>query len=305
MYSAVGKCMLASLYDPDEDDQDEIQSVSMQHILARGCELIDSYRSLIPSFDSNWTYETEDLSEVMRQVYRNSGYIMHKANRLSPAKSTCGYQDGVIYARGVDLNEKWAMSGLGFYRLTPKCNESTIPVGQMFTIPEQGITEWWKGILSTRSWKRMERLPDQVEYLNTCRKGKEPYWLTKCPDSGIILAKILEPGESRYVLLKCHDGKREYAALEPWLTIGTAYLRISIALQNSVGFSSEANITSNGDIMTVSLKYLLPPEEQCFFELFSWPIRTIDTKWTRNMAKEIYPAFKKMLQNLGYKVLEA
>jgi hypothetical protein len=309
IFSAVGSGMIMSLYDLDEESLDGFQSVSMQHLLSRGSELVESYQSLVPTFDGNWNCKTEELSkklsEEMRTIYLDGGCILHRANRLCPAKCKLGQYESILFARGIIPGEKWAMSGLGFYRISPFINENATSISKMFAIPEQRILEWWKEIYFSRRWNQLEYLPEQAVFLNVRRRQNEPYWITKWSDNDITMAKIEGLCVNRYILLRNNSGRHEYAALEPWLTEKTAYLRLSIALMNRIGVPPEAVVSPDGDLVTISIKYLLPPEEEHFYKLYSWPVKSIEEKWTRQMSKEVYPAFKIMLLNLGYNILEA
>ena len=64
-----------------------------------------------------------------------------------------------------------------------------------------------------------------------------------------------------------------------------------------------------GGLVTVTPGYLLPPSEDAFFRLYSWPDMRPDMDEKdyfspRIMAGELYSAFQAVMTRLGYRFME-
>lgn len=82
-------------------------------------------------------------------------------------------------------------------------------------------------------------------------------------------------------------------------------MRIAAALLKRYGALPEIKATASGDLMEVKLGYRLPPPEEAFFKLYSWPARyDAPQVFTRTMARQVYPVFKHGLETIGYCFVE-
>ena len=62
-------------------------------------------------------------------------------------------------------------------------------------------------------------------------------------------------------------------------------------------------------LLLLKVGYRLPPSEEEFFKLYSWPMQYDFTTnplqvFTRTMAKQVYPMFKHELESIGYCFVE-
>ena len=83
------------------------------------------------------------------------------------------------------------------------------------------------------------------------------------------------------------------------------YRRIAIALLNRYGTIPEIKAKESGTLMEIKVGYRLPPSEEEFFKLYSWPVRYDFTSkapqvFTRKMTKQVFPMFKSELEKIGY-----
>ena len=72
-----------------------------------------------------------------------------------------------------------------------------------------------------------------------------------------------------------------------------------------VGIGVIIHLDKNPDASEHEIGYRLPPSEEDFFKLYSWPVRydfpiRSPQVFTRQMAKEVYPVFRHMLESIGY-----
>lgn len=78
------------------------------------------------------------------------------------------------------------------------------------------------------------------------------------------------------------------------------------ALLKSYDMLPPVRVSSAGDLVDIKIGYRLPPSEEDFFKLYSWPVRydfpiiRSPQVFTRQMAKEVYPVFRHVLESIGY-----
>lgn len=71
------------------------------------------------------------------------------------------------------------------------------------------------------------------------------------------------------------------------------------------GTLPEIKAAAGGGLVEIELGYRLPPSEEVFFKLYSWPARyDAPHVFTRTMAEQVYPVFKRELEAIGYRFLE-
>lgn len=98
------------------------------------------------------------------------------------------------------------------------------------------------------------------------------------------------------------DPQKFPSEVVPYFTIATGLLMLSNSLPT-------IDIATSDKLITITIPYLLPPAEEAFFELYSWPLKDVfltDFKqhYTRKMSTDIFPIFEKMMKQLGYKFTE-
>ena len=305
LYSSIALNMLASLYDYDEDSEQSVdneQLVSMQHVRSRGIELIESYRDLYRTAMTQLYLPSEELSESIRDIYMQTGYMLHKANYLTAPIAVCSKYEYIYFLRGTSPWNVEYMSGLGCYSYS-ETDTRVEDVWRMFRIENIEIGVWWKQFLHDCQWRESNEVPAEVEYINYSRKNGEPYWLSNAPKSGLSMYRDKSIGEKKYGLIQV--GKRQIltCALPGWQVDNKEYLRISLALQNASEKNPTILIKSTSSISYIQLGYLLPPYEQNFLELFSWPSEGM-SRWKRSIATELLPIFKQLFKNLGFNIVE-
>ena len=121
-----------------------------------------------------------------------------------------------------------------------------------------------------------------------------------------------------YVLYRFENGRFQHRQLPEWRvtdfrasakTDYGEYRRISNALLDFYGQLPPVRAHFNGKLMEVHPGYRLPPEEEDFFRLYSWPmdydITASNPKvFCRAMSPIVYPAFKHALEAIGYHFVE-
>ena len=79
------------------------------------------------------------------------------------------------------------------------------------------------------------------------------------------------------------------------------YRRIAIALLKRYGTLPGSEVKASGDLIEIKLGYRLPPSEEEFFKLYSWPVRydfssKLPPVFTRKLTRQIYPMFNHELE---------
>lgn len=305
LYSAIALNMLASLYDYDEDKEQSIvnaQMMSMQHVRNRGIELIESYRDLYGTAMTQLYLRSDELAESIRNLYVKAGYMLHRANYLDAPTAVCAEYEDIYILRGISPWNVEYMSGLGCYAhsLTDTRVED---VWRMFRIENTEIGVWWRQFLHDCQWRELNELPVEVEYINYSRRDGEPYWITITPKSGLSMYRDRGIGDKKYRLFRVEAEQIWTCTLPAWQVDNKEYLRVSLALQTEVAKNPIVRIKIDSSISYIQLSYLLPPCEQNFLELFSWPSEGM-SHWKRTVATELLPLFKKLFITLGFNIME-
>ena len=142
------------------------------------------------------------------------------------------------------------------------------------------------------------------------------YWGLFPEKDRISLARYGAP-KRIYALYRFSDGMYQQKVVPEWRLTNYfiangddgEYRRIAIALLMRYKCLPPIQANTAGNFVEIRLGYRLPPSEEVFFKLYSWPIRYEfsgkDTQiFRRKMAKPIYPVFKCELEKMGYRFEE-
>lgn len=307
IYSVVGKMALSSLWDHTEDRD----SVSIQHFKNRMEDIFDAYESLCPSLSILFPKDKTCLIEEIFLIYMRNGFFYHSAYQISPGISKISGYKNVVLHRGISFEEEFCMSGLGFYSMKGKVFDSTI--FEMFGLQNMSFEKYLDEIVTWGEWEEVE-FSDNTEFLRLKPPFTKGYW-QKNPDKEIQLglARYGTPNKS-FVFYRWINGVYQQKNIPAWRlssyfsddTNGyDEYRRIAIALLKRYQVLPNIKVKSVGDLVEIKLGYRLPPSEEEFFKLYSWPVRydfstTTPQVFTRMMAKKVYPLFKYVLEIIGY-----
>lgn len=310
IYSLAGKMALASLWDRTEDED----SVSIQHFKRRIEEIYEAYAAIYPEVNGKLPSDKSVLSKEIYKIYQRTGHFYHSAHRLAPAAHVTSSNDSITLHRGAAPNAEFFMSGLGFYAGHSK-PVSDLDVGTMFELQAQPLNVYLQELLNGGGWSAAE-CPVSAEFL----RMEPPFWTgewiaSPYTDGRISLARYGEP-QKLYILYRCEGGQMFQRAIPAWRTTDFRsdnsnkndgeYRRIAVSLLEGRGTLPPIKVKITGTVATVHLGYRLPPTEEDFFKLYSWP--TDYSKpfhiFTREMAVPIYMLFRKQMEPLGYQFEE-
>lgn len=311
IYSVAGRMALASLWDYSEDRD----AVSIQHFKHRTSQILDAYISIYPQLKYVFPDERDALVEEIYSIYLRTGHFYHSAYKIYPAAaSTSGYQKLFLH-RGISPDAKLFMSGLGFYSVQQRENNNSI--SSMFGLQTQPMNDYLQELLSNGEWEPVE-WSENTEFLRLEPPFSRGYWQqVPYKNKAVALARYGEPNKI-YVFYRFQDGVFQQKPIPEWRVKDFRandssgygeYRRIAAALLTFYGTLPEIRVHSMGEMVEVKLGYRLPPSEEDFFKLYSWP-SSFDISvsspqvFIRKMAKPVYPMFRNQLEQSGYSFLE-
>lgn len=313
IYSATGKMALASLWDHPENEN----FVSIQHFKKRAAKTLAAYLAIYPKAG---VYFSEDLSGIIEDIYetyRRNGFFYHSSHRLFSAAPSIGGMEQCTLYRGVPPDQKCCMSGLGLYGVRRDTNPSDKSVAEMFNMQTQPFHVYLQEVLRSNSWSKAN-WPEDAEFLRIASPFSRGYWKSN-PDKtdNISMVRYGFPNKL-YAFYRWRDGIFEQKPIPAWRiddfrTIGQSgsgeYRRIACALLDHIGQLPPILVSFKDWIARIKLGYRLPPAEEDFFKLYSWPINYDVTPKTpqvfqREMSVMVYPILRQHLESIGYRFLE-
>lgn len=301
IYSVLGQMAYASLWDKTEDDQ----PISVVHFKSRMKDLLESYCGIFNGLRKLFGYNYENLLEEIYNVQLEGGKIYHSAYRLAPASYSASAVDDVLFARGMAPDEQQFVSGQGTYLLSSDFQES-IPLLEMFQLPDQTLTETWRYLVKTAKWNQF--CPnDTTEFLRTDPPFKYGYWQREKPVAQeVTLIRMGMNGNRFYYLYQEKGGQAFVSQLPVWMTEDHFYRRVSNALLSAKQSLPAATYHEDGAIVMLRLQYLPAVEELNLIKLYSWPTSCIELPhdFNRIFAKDVFYAIKKTLEAIGYQFVK-
>ncbi len=311
VYSVAGQMALASLWDRSKDSS----FVSIHHFKNRISKIFDAYENIYTKIGFILPKDRTDLIDEMYFIYLRNGFIYHAAHQISPVAPTTATFGNLVLHRGSSPDANLFMSGLGFYSTQNSTSDRTI--AQMFGLQEQNFESYLMELLSNSEWEPID-WPNNTEFLRLDPPFKWGYWQQKPGrDNRISLARYGKPNRI-FVFYRYHNGMYQQKPIPEWrirdyFSNDTGsygeYRRIAIALLKRYNTLPEIKSRGGGNLIEIKIGYRLPPSEEEFFKLYSWPVRyDFSSKslqvFTRKMAKQIYPMFKHELESIGYCFVE-
>ncbi len=308
IYSATGKIALASLWDHGEDDG---PNASVQHIKKSIQCSFYAYHTLYPEAKRLFAVDLEELIQEMYEIYSLSGNFYHSPYWASPAANATSICKGVCFERGAAPGKIGFMSGLGTYTISQEAGAGTAEhVTTMFRLQKESLTVWFQKLLKNQKWAEIE-FPQGTEFLRMQPPFSRGYWDEHLNKTGeISLARYGQAGRYLYILYRCEDGIYIHTPLPHWRTetggSRMEYLRIASAILASNGQLPPIRVKVGQEMARIRLDYLLPPTEETFFKLYSWPVSFYKSpqNFQRAMTVPVYRAFKTILEQVGYEFME-
>lgn len=309
VYSVAGRLALASLWDYTEDKG----PVSIQHFKKRIAKVFDAYESLCPEVTVMLPQDKTDLIDEMYSTYLRCGYFYHSAYQIAPAAPAQAGYGALTLCRGASPDAGLSISGLGLYSHSGEGKAAGGSIAAMFGLQEQTLGRYLDELLESGEWETAA-WPENTEFLRLAPPFSRGYWQQEPNRDGrISLAKYGEPNKL-FAFYRYDNGVYRQKPIPQWRiedydSAGSGgfgeYFRIAAALLNRYEALPEIKAAASGALVEVKLGYRLPPPEEAFFKLYSWPARyDAPQVFTRTMARQVYPVFKHELEAIGYRFVE-
>lgn len=146
VYSICGMMAYACLWDDTEEP------ISIVHLKRRVRSMLANYKSMYPELSDSLPYVSEELEDEIKNQFLNAGVIYHRPNRIAPSIKHEELFSGILFQRGIALDNISCVSGIGFYS---KQDGGTNPsnIKTMFGLEQEELQTLWQTTLSTASWK--------------------------------------------------------------------------------------------------------------------------------------------------------
>lgn len=324
LYSVVCMNGLMSLHDNDivESKEGNLKQgngeVSVQHLKIRIADIISRLESASKnevnldffegtnSNNEDYVVDSEVSSKVLVEsiynLYDKAGFFYHKPNKVKPSITKKATVGNVCFVRSSIYNPCYKMSGAGIYTKTEVLDNNMFEIDivqDLFGLQKVSCIELYETVLKESSFKDFTFSgKSYLSYLSL--KTKSKYWSNQDEFSSDDVKLVREEinGFHKYFLAKKLGNNVKYYPLGDHFKKGLEYIPLARAILEQKGILQPISYEIKQKFAFIHLGYLLPPSEQTFFELYSWPINS--SAFNRIMHIDVFYAFKNVLERTGY-----
>lgn len=297
IYSICGLMGYASSWDSTLQE-----TPSIEHYKSRIKSVFESYLSLYPEV----RFKFCDSNTLVDEIYNISiaaGTIYHLDNHICPPPFKYCEVDGIKLTRGCPIDTIQAVSGIGTYQYDDISLDTSTSFFDMFQINATPLVEKWDQILEEAKWESFEVTAD-TEFLTMDFSRQNPYW-RGTPDKNAFdsLLRIKTETGTLYYLYKLENGRLYSSRLADWKTANNGIRAYSNACLAAHNVLPPITYQTDGTYVLFKPGYLLPPAENSFIKLYSWPTEftNIDSPFqARKCTLEFFQVLIKTLSLKGY-----
>lgn len=315
---------LMSLHDNDiiESNEGNLKQgdgeVSVQHLKFRIADIISRLESASNNeIDLEFSEKTKIISEdeilesefgskllveSIFDLYRKAGFFYHKPNKVKPAISKVATIGNVCFVRSSVYRSCYKMSGAGIYTKTENLDNNLLEIEKvqdMFGLQKVSCIELYESILNGATFNAQNFSgKSYLSYLSLRPKSK--YWSNQDEFSidDVKLVRVEKNGIHDYYLAKNWNNSVKYYNLGESFRKWIEYVPFARAILEKKKRLLPISFKVTQNLVIIHLGYLLPPAEQNFFELYSWPINS--SVFNRIMHIDVFYAFKTVLEKTGF-----
>lgn len=296
VYSICGMMAYASLWDDLEEEP-----ISIVHLKRKVRHMLANYKSMYPELSGSLPFVSEVEGEVADQ-FLNTGVVYHRPNRIAPSMKHEELFGGILFQRGIALDNISCVSGIGFYS---KQESTTDPdrVKTMFALERDALQALWATTISAAYWKNAPSFEQNTEYLRLKPPFSQGYWINKPDTTGTVsILRTGMKGSQLYYLYRYSDVKMEVSPLPQWRVQSYNYRTLACACLSTYGTLPPIEYSEDGALVHIRMNYLLPPHELNFLKLYSWPetCTILPCDFRRKLSAEVFTAIKSILSDEGY-----
>ena len=271
------------------------------------------------------------MENVVLDVYRRAGFLYRRANYVAAApqrRAVCG---GINLYSGVMPENRFLMSGLGFYQMRANPEEADMTPEELFDLPQKTLQEALAELIRETKWHDEAERPAHMEFLRLEPPFQRGYWQNRPDRAGEYSLLRYGEGVKTYMLYRWDAERQVYqtGAIPRWrlqdfladdkrqCEAGSGgYRRFAAALLQRKGTLPKIRVIMREELAEICIDYRLPLEEELFFRLYSWPASDFDEKaqartkirtenFHRLMAAPVYrQVFRPLLEHIGYEFRE-
>ena len=296
VYSICGMMAYACLWDDTEEP------ISIVHLKRKIRSMLANYKSMYPELSDSLPYVSKELENEITSQFLSTGVIYHRPNRIVPSIKREESFSGILFQRGIALNNISYVSGIGFYS---KQDGGTTPnnIITMFGLEQENLQTLWQTTLSTASWTSNPAFGYNTEYLRLKPPFSRGYWVTEPDKTGTVsILRTGMEGSQLYYLYRYIDTTLEVSPLPQWQVENYNYRALACACLSTYGTLPPIEYSEDGSLVHVRMNYLLPPRELEFLKYYSWPeiCTSLPCNFRRKLSVEVFGAIKNILSEEGY-----
>ena len=296
VYSVCGMMAYACLWDDTEEQ------ISIDHLKRRICSMLGSYKLLYPELSETLPRISEELEDEITNQFLSTGVVYHCPNRIAPSKKREEQFGGILFQRGIAVDNISCVSGVGFYE---KRDGGASPhnLKTMYGLEQENLQTLWQTTLSNASWELSQSFEYGVEYLRLRPPFSRGYWVNYPDKTGkISILRTGMKGPKQYYLYRYIDAALEVSPLLSWQVVKYNYRTLACACLSNYGTLPPIEYAEDGALVHIHMNYLLPPRELEFLKYYSWPemCKSLPCNFRRKLSVEVFEAIKNILSNEGY-----
>ena len=296
IYSICGMMAYAPLWDDSEE------TVSIIHLKRKVKNILSNYKLLYPELSGSLPYRSEELENEIENLFQSAGVAYHNLYRIAPSINREELFCGILFQRGVALDNISCVSGIGFY--SGQQGEATYDgVKDMFGLETENLQALWNMTLSASSWKPASAFAYNTEYLRLKPPFSRKYWVNEPDKTGVVsILRTGVKGSELYYLYRYTSKGLEASPLPHWMVESHNYRSLACACLSAYGTLPPIEYSEDGAIVHLHMNYLLPPQELEFLKLYSWPETCVSLpcNFQRKLSSEVFVAIRNILSDEGY-----
>ena len=263
--------------------------------------MLANYKSMYPELSDSLPYVSKELENEITNQFLSTGVIYHRPNRIAPSIKREESFSGILFQRGIALDNISYVSGIGFYSKQDGTTPNNIIT--MFGLEQENLQTLWQTTLSTASWTSNPAFEYSIEYLRLKPPFSRGYWVTEPNKTGTVsILRTGMKGSQLYYLYRYIDTTLEVSPLSQWQVENYNYRTLACACLSTCGTLPPIEYSEDGSLVHVRMNYLLPPRELEFLKYYSWPeiCTSLPCDFRRKLSVEVFGAIKNILSEEGY-----
>ena len=138
---------------------------------------------------------------------------------------------------------------------------------------------------------------------------EQGYWIKKIDrQHGITLLRYDGEGwePKQYFLSKIENGNIMISDLPRWISNNRMHVYLSLEIVKKYGSVPPVIMKKGTTIALIKIPYRLPPEEEAFVNMHSWPMQYDgeDRAFNRIISLELYDMMKSLFIGMGFEIQE-